>query len=245
VAASKGPAVGSTSRGKPKKRIVRKSLHTVVTDSLRDMIIEGDLAPGQRISEGDLCEQFSISRTPMREALKVLASEGLVNIRPNRGTRVTEITLEEIDELFEAVSGIERIAGELAAQRMTERDLDRLRSLHIKMKDHFKNGNRHEYFILNQKAHNAIVELANNSVLVSIHENLMVKVRRARYFAILSVDRWDESVREHENIIDAFAARDADLVGKLIMSHVRKTGTVVKKSFNADQNSSGKPRLYA
>ena len=98
---------------------------------------------------------------------------------------------------------------------------------------------------MNQKTHSAIVELAQNSVLASIHENLMAKVRRARYFAILSADRWEESVEEHENIINAFAARNADLVGKLIMSHVRKTGTVVKQTFNADLGKSGKPRLYA
>ena len=187
--------------GSVKKRIQRQSLHLEVADNLRDMIVEGALLPGQRISEGDLCEQFGISRTPMREALKVLASEGLVEIKPNRGTRVSEITLEDIDELFEAVSGIERLCGELATEKLTESNLENLKNLHQRMTNHFKNGQRHDYFRLNQETHNLIVQLSGNSVLRDIHANIMIKVRRARYLAILSVERWEQSVQEHAGIL--------------------------------------------
>lgn len=236
---------GTTPLGQRKKRIERRSLHREVVEHLRDMIVESVLAPGQRIAEGELCEQLGISRTPMREALKVLASEGLVELRPNRSARVAEITLEEIDELFEAVSGIERMAGELATERMTDRDLDRLRDLHRRMERHLRNGQRHEYFRLNQETHNSFVNLAGNSILVAIHANLMVKVRRARYLAILSVDRWRESVEEHAAILEAFTDRDAERAGKLIMAHVRRTGEVVKQSFDSDRKISGNPPLYA
>ncbi len=235
----------SKTRSRSKKRIQRQSLHLEVADNLRDMIVEGELPPGHRISEGDLCEKFGISRTPMREALKVLASEGLVEIKPNRGTRVTEISLEDIDELFEAVSGIERIAGELATERMTEHDLEHLNSLNDRMTSHFENGRRHEYFQLNQKAHTAIINMSGNSVLREIHENLMIKVRRARYLAILSIDRWEESVKEHGKIIEAMEARDAELAGNLIRDHVRNTGKVVKQTFNPENANAGRPLLYA
>jgi DNA-binding GntR family transcriptional regulator len=228
-----------------KKRIQRQSLHLEVADNLRDMIVEGALPPGQRISEGDLCEQFGISRTPMREALKVLASEGLVEIKPNRGTRVSEITLEDIDELFEAVSGIERLCGELATEKMSEGNLEQLKSLHERMTNHFKKGQRHDYFRLNQETHNLIVQLSGNSVLREIHANIMIKVRRARYLAILSVERWEESVREHAGILEAMEARDVDLVGKRIWSHVYKTGEIVKQTFSTENSTSGKPPLYA
>ena len=228
-----------------KKRIQRQSLHLEVADNLRDMIVEGALPPGQRISESDLCDQFGISRTPMREALKVLASEGLVEIKPNRGTRVSEITLEDIDELFEAVSGIERLCGELATEKMTEGDLEHLKDLNERMINYFKNGQRHDYFRLNQKTHNLIVQLSGNTVLREIHANIMIKVRRARYLAILSVDRWEESVKEHAEILKAMQARDADLAGKRIRNHVFKTGEVVKQSFNTENSTSGKPPLYA
>ena len=237
--------VSSTSVGSVKKRIQRQSLHLEVADNLRDMIVEGTLPPGQRISENDLCEQFGISRTPMREALKVLASEGLVEIKPNRGTRVSKITLEDIDELFEAVSGVERLCGELATEKMTESELKHLRSLHERMTNYFKNGQRHDYFRLNQETHNLIVQLSGNSELMEVHANIMIKVRRARYLAILSVDRWEESVNEHAGILEAMDARDADLAGKRIRDHVFKTGEVVKQSFSTDNSTTGKPPLYA
>ncbi|MBT3360188.1 MAG: GntR family transcriptional regulator [Rhodospirillales bacterium] len=226
-------------------RIRRHSLHREVIERLRDMIVEGELSPGQRIAEGKLCEEFGISRTPMREALKVLVSEGLVELRPNRGSRVAKITVEEIGELFEVVSGIERMAGELAAKRMSGKDLERLRALNERMEQYFKNGQRHEYFKLNQQVHNMIVQLAGNSVLSATHATLMVKARRARYFAIMSEDRWEESMREHGQILDAFAARDAESAGKLILKHVRKTGEVVEKTFDTDRANNGKPPLYA
>jgi DNA-binding GntR family transcriptional regulator len=237
--------LSSSTAASSKKRIQRQSLHLEVADNLRDMIVEGALPPGQRISEGDLSDQFGISRTPMREALKVLASEGLVEIKPNRGTRVTEITHEDIDELFEAVSGIERLCGELATENLTESNLEHLQDLHLRMTNYFKNGQRHDYFRLNHETHNLIVQLSGNSVLRDIHANIMIKVRRARYLAILSIERWEESVREHAEILEAMEARDVDLVGKRIRDHVLKTGEIVKQSYSPENSNSGKPLLYA
>lgn len=197
------------------------------------MIVEGELPPGERVNEGALSEQFGISRTPLREALKVLASEGLVELRPNRGTRVSAITPEEVGELFEAVGGIERLAGELAAVRMTDRGMERLRALHERMERHYEAGERHEYFRLNQQIHNTIVSLAGNSVLEATHASLMVRVRRARYMAIQSPERWHESVQEHRAILHALEARDPAAAGELILNHVHRTGEVVKQFFVA------------
>jgi len=245
MTASDDLALGLAQNGRSGLRIRRNSLHREVIERLRDMIVEGELAPGQRIAEGKLCEEFEISRTPMREALKVLASEGLVELRPNRGTRVTKITPQEIGELFEVVSGMERMAGELAAERMSDKDLERLWTLNERMERYFENGQRQEYFKLNQQVHKMIVQFAGNSVLATTHANLMVKARRARYLAIMSQDRWEESMREHGEILDAFAARDAETAGKLILKHVRKTGDVVKATFDSDRTNNGKPLLYA
>jgi DNA-binding GntR family transcriptional regulator len=223
---------GNLSR-RGRRSIERRSLHRDVADQIRDMIVEGELPPGERVNEGALSEQFGISRTPLREALKVLASEGLVELRPNRGTRVSAITPEEVGELFEAVSGIERMAGELAALRMTERDIERLKALHERMERHYEAGERHEYFRLNQQIHNTVVSLAGNSILEATHASLMVRVRRARYMAIQSPERWHESVQEHRAIMQALEARDSAGAGDLILNHVRRTGEVVKQSFVA------------
>lgn len=228
---TEAPTLNGNLSRRGRRSIERRSLHRDVADQIRDMIVEGELPPGERVNEGALSEQFGISRTPLREALKVLASEGLVELRPNRGTRVSAITPEEVGELFEAVSGIERMAGELAALRMTERDIERLKALHERMERHYEAGERHEYFRLNQQIHNTIVSLAGNSVLEATHASLMVRVRRARYMAIQSPERWHESVQEHRAIMQALEARDSAAAGDLILNHVRRTGAVVKQFF--------------
>ncbi len=230
---TEAPTLNGNLSRRGRRSIERRSLHRDVADQIRDMIVEGELPPGERVNEGALSEQFGISRTPLREALKVLASEGLVELRPNRGTRVSAITPEEVGELFEAVSGIERMAGELAALRMTERDIERLKALHERMERHYEAGERHEYFRLNQQIHNTIVSLAGNSVLEATHASLMVRVRRARYMAIQSPERWHESVQEHRAIMQALEARDSAVAGDLILNHVRRTGAVVKQFFVA------------
>lgn len=217
-----------------RQTIERRSLHNEVTERLRDMIIEGELPPGQRIDEGELCRLLGISRTPLREAIKVLASEGLIELRPNRGTRVTKMTLEDVAELFEVVGGIERLAGELAAERMSDGDIEHLRQMQERLERLHAAARRHDYFRLNQDIHNSIVALAGNSVLAATHAGLMIKVRRARYTAILSQERWDESVREHAAILEALAAREPARAGALIAAHVAKTGDVITSSFDPE-----------
>src|SRR5215204_4150458 len=114
-------------------RVSRAGLHEQAAARLRTLIVRGDLAPGEPLMEVELSELLEVSRTPLREALKLLATEGLVELRLNRSAVVTPLRREEITELFEAVGGIERIAAELAAVRMTARDLRRLRGLHERM----------------------------------------------------------------------------------------------------------------
>ena len=206
-------------------------MHQEVTDRLRTMVVEAELVPGERIAEAELCEQLGVSRTPLREALKVLASEGLIDLLPNRGTRVSTITEKEIGELFEVLGGIERMAGELAAACATDENIEKLRKFQERMELYHRNDQRHEYFELNQQVHGLIVEMSGNSVLVATHANIMMKVQRARYLAIMSKGRWDEAVREHAEICEAIAAHDPPRAGALIMTHVRETGEIVQATF--------------
>ena len=206
-------------------------MHQEVTDRLRTMVVEAELVPGERIAEAELCEQLGVSRTPLREALKVLASEGLIDLLPNRGTRVSTITEKEIGELFEVLGGIERMAGELAAECATDKNIEKLRKFQERMELYHRNDQRHEYFELNQQVHGLIVEMSGNSVLVATHANIMMKVQRARYLAIMSKGRWDEAVREHAEICEAIAAHDPPRAGALIMTHVRETGETVQATF--------------
>ena len=219
------------------RSIRRHSLHHVVVDRLRNMIVEGDLTPGERVDEGALCDEFGISRTPLREALKVLASEGLVELRPNRGTRISALTPVEVKDLFEAVAGIERLAAELAAKRMSESDLEWLSKRHERLLGLYEERRRREYFRLNHEIHNAIVRLSANAVLLNTHSNLMARVRRARFMAILSEERWAEAIDEHRKIMDAFAARDAKLAGDLLFVHDMKTCEVAAKGIEKQKRA--------
>lgn len=216
-------AYGATEDG---RAIRRRSLHRYVTDRLRDMIVESELRPGDRIDEQALCDLFGISRTPLREALKVLASEGLIELRPNRGARVAPLTEQGVLQLFEVAAGVERMAAELAVARASDEDLTVLRQVHDRMLRYHAARRRSDYFRLNHRIHNAVVELAGNTVLTEVHAQLMTKIRRARFTAILSQERWDESVCEHENLMCALEARDP-AAGNILRDHVLATGKVV------------------
>ena len=206
---------------------LRRTLHVDVTERLRDMIVENELALGERIDEKSLCELMQISRTPLREALKVLAFEGLVELLPNRGARVRKMSAREVEELFEVASGLERMAAELAAERATDAELAELRRMHESMERCFSSGRRSDYFRLNQRIHNSVIVFARNKVLAESHAVLMTRIRRARYQAIMSQSRWDESVREHDELLRALENRDARRAGEVLQRHVLGTGETV------------------
>jgi DNA-binding GntR family transcriptional regulator len=208
--------------------IRRRPLHDEATERIRDMIIDGRLAPGEWINETELCQQLQISRTPLREALKVLATEGMVELVPRRGAHVAQLSNRELVDLFEALSGIEGLAAELAAARMSEADFEKLRQLQMRIEQRYKAKDRLTYFHDNHELHIAIVRGSGNSAIVEIHARLIARVRRARYQAILSEARWSAAVQEHAQILAALVKGDARRVGELMRQHVARTGDVVQ-----------------
>ena len=208
-------------------RVPRTGLHEHAARKLRALIVRGDLLPGEPLLEVNLSEALGISRTPLREALKQLAAEGLVELQLNRSAVVAPLRREELTELFEAVSGIERCAAELAAVRMTAQDVERLEALQTRIERHHDCGELRDYFEVNQQIHGVIVGFARNSVLKASHDALLPRVERARLFALSADGRWEESVREHKQILAALKARDAERAGQLLAHHVRRTGDIV------------------
>jgi DNA-binding GntR family transcriptional regulator len=218
---------GVTSLQRRALRVPRAGLHEQAARKLRALIVRGDLSPGEPLLEVGLSEALGISRTPLREALKQLAAEGLVELRLNRGAVVAPLRRDELIELFEAVSGIERCAAELAAHRMTASDLQRLEALQKRIERHHSRDELRDYFEANQQIHSAIVGFARNSVLKASHEVLLARAERARFFALSADGRWDESVHEHRQILAALKARDGERAGRLLGQHVRRTGEIV------------------
>jgi DNA-binding GntR family transcriptional regulator len=216
----------------PPPPIRRRPLHDEATERIRDMIVEGRLAAGEWINETELCQQLQISRTPLREALKVLATEGLVELVPRRGAHVAQLSTRELVDLFEALGGIEGLAAGLAAARMSEADFDKLRQLQMRIEQRHKARDRLSYFHENHELHIAIVRCSGNSAIVDIHARLIARVRRARYQAILSEARWSAAVEEHAQILAALEKRDARRAEELMRQHVAYTGDVVRTSMN-------------
>lgn len=200
--------------------ISRRPLHEEVVDRLRDLIVQGGIAPGARLNERVLSQQLGISRTPLREAIKLLATEGLVQLLPNRGAIVAPLERARLAETLHVMGALEGLAGELAATNARPQQVAEIRALHFEMCAMHARGDLAGYFRLNQAIHLKIVEAAGNAVLANAYRQLNANVRRARYMANLSKERWDDAVREHEQILAALEARDAPRLGLLLREHL-------------------------
>lgn len=180
------------------------------------MIVEGDLKPGQKIPEPELCTRFGVSRTPLREALKVLAAEGIVQLLPNRGAVVAKITHEEIEQIFPIMGVLEALAGELACERISEEDLEKLRRLHKTMIGHYRRGEWLPYSKLNRAIHEAIFTAAGNASLSSIYQQLIIRIHAIRFVAKKTPERWDQAADEHEQMMEALERRDGKRLAKIM-----------------------------
>jgi len=199
------------------------TLHAEVVARLRTFIVEGEIAAGTRVPERELCQTFGISRTPLREALKVLAAEGLVDLHANRGAWVKTLTGQELQDLFDVMGGLEAIAGRLACERIEDAEIAAIEQLHYQMYGHYMSRNLHDYFRCNQEIHLAIVRATRNEALISLHSGYTARLRRARFAAnqASSFDRWGQAMREHEQILDCLKRRDADALSAALFAHLR------------------------
>jgi DNA-binding GntR family transcriptional regulator len=208
----------------------RRLLHEQAVGLLREMIVRSELAPGARLNERLLCERLSISRTPLREALKMLAAEGLVQLLPNRGAMVAQLDADEIAALFAVIAALEALAGELACAHATDTDIAEIAALHYQMRVHFTRGELAEYFRCNQAIHARIVAAARNSVLDDTYRRLSGRLRRARFAANLSRERWIKAMKEHDEILGALERRDGARLGALLREHLQNKLEVVRHS---------------
>lgn len=222
----------------PAAPIERRTLHDELAERLRHLIVEGDLAPGEKLSEKELCIQFGVSRTPLREALKVLSTEGLVQLTPHRGASVARLTLADLEEAFPIMGALEAVSGELACAHITDAELARLRVLHQDMVACHEAGDLAGYFTLNQQIHETILEAARNPTLTQMQRSLAGRVRRARYMANMTPERWSAAVAEHEAILEAVCARDAKRLGGLLKTHLANKLVTVRETLAADRTQS-------
>jgi DNA-binding GntR family transcriptional regulator len=209
-------------------------LHESVVDRLRDMIVHGELEAGIKLNERVLCEALGASRTPLREALKVLASEGLVRLLPNRGAIVAPLERSRVKQIFEVMGALEALAGELACRNASDAEINEIRALHYQMLAHHARGELAGYFRCNQEIHARLMEASGNEPLADTYRGMNANVRRARYMANLSRERWDHAVSEHQEMLDALTRRDGAALQRILRDHLANKLVLVMEAMGPD-----------
>ncbi|GGF49720.1 transcriptional regulator [Azorhizobium oxalatiphilum] len=212
-------------------QIVRQSLHLSLVAPLREMILQGELRPGEKVPEEELCERFGVSRTPIREALKVLAAEGVLQILPHRGAIVARITEEQIAELFPIMASLERLAGQIACERATAADIRRVRDLHDRMMASYQSGEEADYLRCNRQIHEAFFEIAGNATLSAFYQQILTRIHACRFVMRKTPEHWQAAVAEHEAMMAALEARDGPRLAGLLETHVTGTTSGIARAF--------------
>ena len=197
------------------------TIHQNVVSVLRDLIVRGELQPGMRIPERAFCARLKISRTPLRESLRVLASEGLIELLPNRGARVAKLTPLDVQHLFEVLACLEARAGKLACERASDAEICEIRAIHKRMFTHFLAHRMGEYLDLNRVIHARIAQAAHNPILESTYHNVSNRMLWACALSNReSEQRWEVAMHEHEQIIQALEQRSAERLATLLEFHL-------------------------
>ena len=200
--------------------IPRPVLHHEVGQRLRQLIVEGDIAPGAKLNERELCERLKISRTPLREAIKTLAAEGLVALLPNRGAVAAQMSEAEVAMTFEVIAGLEGQSGELAAQRIEDAEVAEIKALNFEMRAAHTRADLPTYYRINARIHNLINAAARNTVLSQTYLTVNARLQALRFRSNFDPLKWQRAVDEHDRMVEALAARDAAGLRALLVQHL-------------------------
>lgn len=215
--------------------IPRRVLHQEVAVRLRQRIVEGHLAPGAKLNERELSELLQVSRTPLREAIKMLAAEGLVALLPNRGAVVVQLSEQDVADAFEVIAGLEGQSGELAAQRIGVAQLAEIRALHYEMLAAFTRRDLATYYRLNALIHTHINAAAGNRVLTQTWANLNARLQALRFRSNFDEAKWQRAMQEHDRMIELLADRDAAGLRALMTAHLLHKRDAVLEQLRAGQ----------
>lgn len=201
-------------------RVVHHSLHNDVASQLRARIFDGQLPPGSFLDEVALCAQMSISRTPLREALKVLTAEGLIRHEPRRGCFVNEVTEQDLDDIFPVIALLEGRCAFDAARHASDADLQALEVWHQRLQTHAQAGHINAYYEANFAIHEAIIQLADNKWLAQAIADLRKILKLARLQQLHAPGRLAQSLSEHQAVFAAIQARDPEAAERAMRNHL-------------------------
>jgi DNA-binding GntR family transcriptional regulator len=194
-----------------------------IAQRLRTLIATDELKPGERLRERTLAERLDVSRTPLREALKELAGDGLVVVLPKRGAVVAKLSPAQIAEKLDVLGVIEAFGGETACRIASDAEIAEIRALHHEMHAAYERRDRMNYFRLNQAIHTSIIAAAKNATLRQVHERLNRQLYRYRFQGSVTSETWHTAIDEHEAIVRLLSAREGAKLGEFFRRHVHST----------------------
>jgi len=204
------------------KRIDIKSLQVQVANQIREMIARGALNRGQKVVERNLCAAMGVSRTPVREALRTLNSEGLIDLIPNKGAFVSHPDMKKIKDMFEVMSVLEGVCARLATERMTIESFKELESMHQELERQYEIKNHEGYLRVNRRYHLYLQQLTENSVFPEVINGLRQKILLYRHQQLYQPERFEQSIQEHRDLLSAFRNRNAIAAENVMKDHLTK-----------------------
>jgi DNA-binding GntR family transcriptional regulator len=214
-----------------------QNLHETTFQKLRSLLVEGKIAPGSKLNERELAESLNVSRTPIREAIRRLAADGLVELIANRGAIAVELSLEDVIHTFDVIADLEGFSGELAANNISAATLSELEALQYEMLASYARRDLSSYYKLNLRIHHLINQAANNPVLSRLFSQVNARIEALRFRSNQDGVKWEKAVEEHQEMLEALKARDSKRMRKIMMQHVMNKRDVVVQLLKAEASS--------
>ena len=224
-------------RGQDRAEKRFRSLTRLIAEELKQAILAGKLTPGERLSEPQLTTSLKVSPVPLREALRRLEAEGYVTFLPNEDVIVSKPTLEEVQDYYSIASVLEGLAARLAVERARPEEVARLRELHQLLREAYKEKDPERYFEANSRFHRFIAELAGNERLYRLIDQMRQEIRKTRILALHVPQRLDYSMREHDQIMDAFLKKNPELAEATVTKHLQSHMEALKKALHGSTSS--------
>jgi DNA-binding GntR family transcriptional regulator len=206
------------------------TLRERILETIRDAITSGKLKPGEKVAEPELAERMGISRTPIREAFRQLESEGYLTVIPRKGAVVISFSERDIEEFYAIKSILEGYAAKLACQNLSAREIEKLDAINEKLRQLADEGDVKHFFRVHNDFHEMFIKASDNDKLKELISDLLRKFQRLRIASLSLPGRMHISVQEHEKIIEAFRARNADLAEQLVRKNAEYGGRVLMQS---------------
>jgi DNA-binding GntR family transcriptional regulator len=203
------------------------TLPASTAERLRELITEGEIAAGTRLNERALCDRLGISRTPLREAFRVLAAEGLIALNPNRGAQVVRLSSDDIRESFEVMSALEALSGELACRHITEPETAEIKALTFEMLACHAREDLPAYYRINREIHDRLNLAARNTLLTQTYRTLNLRIQNLRFRSNFDREKWNRAAREHAQMVEALEARDGARLAAILRTHLYQKGEAV------------------